>query len=57
MSSVYLQLQLRDLLQRHIPWGARRSRVASAGQMSEGRMLAAEKDKQRTLKALGGFPF
>jgi len=25
--------------------------------MSEGRMLAAEIDKQRTLKALGGFPF
>jgi len=25
--------------------------------MSQGRMLAAEIDKQRTLKALGGFPF
>jgi len=34
-----------------------RSRVASAAQMSEGRMLAAELDKQRTLKALGGLPF
>ena len=55
MSSVGLQLQLRELLQGHSPPGARR-RPASAGQMSE-EELAAEIEKQRTLNALGGFPF
>ena len=35
--------------------GARR-KPASAGQMSE-EELAAEIEKQRTLNALGGFPF
>jgi hypothetical protein len=55
MSRVGLQLQLRVLLQGHSPLGARR-RPASAGQMSE-EALASDIEKQRTLKALGGFPF
>jgi hypothetical protein len=55
MSSVGLRLQLRELLQGHSPPGARRS-LASAGQMSV-EELAAEKEKQGMLNALGGFPF
>jgi hypothetical protein len=55
MSSVGLLLQLRELLQGHSLPGARRTPV-SAGQMSE-EELAAEMEEQRTLNALGGFPF